>query len=274
MLQHIGHPAARGEPVYDITYENVQAGERTSHLFRLANHHDALVLGTGDLSELALGFTTYGVGDHMSHYNVNASVPKTLIRHLIRWLIGHAQFDAATVDGAARASRRRRSRRNSCRARATSRSNRRKPWSARTNCRTSISTTSAASAIARARSPTSRIAPGATRTTGAWPDTVPPGGAPRVRPADDHGLARGVPASLLPGQPVQALGHAQRTRRSARAARLSPRGDWRAPSDSPATAWLDELRANVPASARREVATNATALSDTATRARTCTGQP
>ena len=73
--------------MHDITFENVQAGERTSHLFRLANLHDALVLGTGDLSELALGFTTYGVGDHMSHYNVNASVPKTLIRHLIRWLI-------------------------------------------------------------------------------------------------------------------------------------------------------------------------------------------
>ena len=100
MLQHLGHPAARGEPVYDITFENVQAGERTSHLFRLANLHDALVLGTGDLSELALGFTTYGVGDHMSHYNVNASVPKTLIRHLIRWLIAARQFDAATLGGA------------------------------------------------------------------------------------------------------------------------------------------------------------------------------
>ncbi len=98
MLQHIGHPAAQGSPLHDITYENVQAGERTSHLFRLANRHDALVLGTGDLSELALGFTTYGVGDHMSHYNVNASVPKTLIRHLIRWLIGARQFDAATID--------------------------------------------------------------------------------------------------------------------------------------------------------------------------------
>ena len=72
--------------VYDVTFENVQAGERTSHLFRLANHHGALVLGTGDLSELALGWSTYGVGDHMSHYNVNASVPKTLIQFLIRWV--------------------------------------------------------------------------------------------------------------------------------------------------------------------------------------------
>lgn len=86
MLKDIKHPAAEGEAQYDITYENVQAGERTSHLFRLANYHGAMVLGTGDLSELALGWATYGVGDHMSHYNVNASVPKTLIQHLIRWV--------------------------------------------------------------------------------------------------------------------------------------------------------------------------------------------
>jgi hypothetical protein len=64
----------------------VQAGERTNHLFRLANHNHAIVIGTGDLSELALGWCTYGVGDHMSHYNVNASVPKTLISHLVRWV--------------------------------------------------------------------------------------------------------------------------------------------------------------------------------------------
>jgi NAD+ synthase (glutamine-hydrolysing) len=85
MLKDIGHPFGRGEGVYDVTFENVQAGERTSHLFRLANFHGGIVLGTGDLSELALGWATYGVGDHMSHYAVNASVPKTLIQHLIRW---------------------------------------------------------------------------------------------------------------------------------------------------------------------------------------------
>jgi NAD+ synthase (glutamine-hydrolysing) len=85
MLRDIDHPYARGEPVYDITFENVQAGERTSHLFRLANLHQGLVLGTSDLSELALGWCTYGVGDHMSHYSINASVPKTLIQFLIRW---------------------------------------------------------------------------------------------------------------------------------------------------------------------------------------------
>jgi NAD+ synthase (glutamine-hydrolysing) len=92
MLKDIDHPFARGEAVYDITFENVQAGERTSHLFRLANMRSALVVGTGDLSELALGWCTYGVGDHMSHYNVNASVPKTLIQHLIRWVAQSVQF--------------------------------------------------------------------------------------------------------------------------------------------------------------------------------------
>ena len=97
MFADIGHPFSRGEPVYDRTFENVQAGERTSHLFRLANFVDGLVVGTGDLSELALGFTTYGVGDQMSHYNVNASVPKTLIQFLIRWLIKTAQFDDETL---------------------------------------------------------------------------------------------------------------------------------------------------------------------------------
>jgi NAD+ synthase (glutamine-hydrolysing) len=86
MLKDIGHPFAEGRKVYDVTFENVQAGERTSHLFRIANMRNGLVVGTGDLSELALGWCTYGVGDHMSHYAVNASVPKTLIRHVIRWV--------------------------------------------------------------------------------------------------------------------------------------------------------------------------------------------
>jgi NAD+ synthase (glutamine-hydrolysing) len=92
MMKDIGHPYGKGEQVFDVTFENVQAGERTSHLFRLANLHKALVVGTGDLSELALGWATYGVGDHMSHYNVNASVPKTLIQHLIRWVIRTSQL--------------------------------------------------------------------------------------------------------------------------------------------------------------------------------------
>lgn len=96
MLRDIGHPYSRGEPVYDITFENVQAGERTSHLFRLANLHQGLVLGTSDLSELALGWCTYGVGDHMSHYSVNASVPKTLIQFLIRWVADTKQLGEPT----------------------------------------------------------------------------------------------------------------------------------------------------------------------------------
>ncbi|NLN07288.1 MAG: NAD(+) synthase [Firmicutes bacterium] len=85
LLVDIGHPAGRGEAVYDVTFENVQAGQRTATLFRLANLHGGLVLGTGDMSELALGWTTYGVGDHMSHYNVNAGIPKTLLQQLLRW---------------------------------------------------------------------------------------------------------------------------------------------------------------------------------------------
>ena len=96
MFRDLGHPFAEGKPLYDVAFENVQAGERTSHLFRLANYFNAIVLGTGDLSELALGWMTYGVGDHMSHYNVNVSVPKTLIQHLIRWVISSGQFDGAT----------------------------------------------------------------------------------------------------------------------------------------------------------------------------------
>jgi len=95
MLKELDHPFGRGEKVYDVTFENVQAGLRTDYLFRLANHRGGIVLGTGDLSELALGWSTYGVGDQMSHYNVNGGVPKTLIQHLIRWVISSQQFDDA-----------------------------------------------------------------------------------------------------------------------------------------------------------------------------------
>ena len=98
MLRDIGHPYAAGKEVYDVTFENIQAGERTSHLFRLANMRNALVIGTGDLSELALGWCTYGVGDHMSHYSVNASVPKTLIQHLIRWVARKVIFSPDTSE--------------------------------------------------------------------------------------------------------------------------------------------------------------------------------
>ena len=94
MLKEIDHPFAHGEKIYDVTFENVQAGLRTDYLFRLANQRGGIVLGTGDLSELGLGWSTYGVGDQMSHYNVNAGVPKTLIQHLIRWVIASGQFES------------------------------------------------------------------------------------------------------------------------------------------------------------------------------------
>jgi NAD+ synthase (glutamine-hydrolysing) len=96
LLTDIDHPFADGEPVYDVTFENVQAGMRYDYLFRLANHRGGIVVGTGDLSELALGWCTYGVGDQMSHYNVNAGVPKTLVQHLIRWVAETGQFDEGT----------------------------------------------------------------------------------------------------------------------------------------------------------------------------------
>ncbi len=92
MLDDMGHPFADGEEVYDVTFENVQAGLRTDYLFRIANQRRGIVLGTGDLSELALGWCTYGVGDQMSHYTVNSGVPKTLIQHLIRWVIDSEQL--------------------------------------------------------------------------------------------------------------------------------------------------------------------------------------
>ena len=97
LLKALGHPAGDGEPVYDVTYENVQAGLRTDFLFRAANQRGGFVLGTGDLSELALGWCTYGVGDQMSHYGINSGVPKTLMQHLIRWVVASDQFPEAGV---------------------------------------------------------------------------------------------------------------------------------------------------------------------------------
>ncbi|MGE2817712.1 NAD(+) synthase [Mycobacterium heidelbergense] len=98
MLKEMDHPFSRGEKVYDVTFENVQAGLRTDYLFRLANQRGGIVLGTGDLSELGLGWSTYGVGDQMSHYNVNGGVPKTLIQHLIRWVISSGQFESQVCE--------------------------------------------------------------------------------------------------------------------------------------------------------------------------------
>jgi NAD+ synthase (glutamine-hydrolysing) len=97
LLHDIGHASAGGEAVYDVTYENIQAGLRTDYLFRLANHNGGLVVGTGDLSELGLGWCTYGVGDQMSHYNPNASVAKTLVQHLIRFVTTSGDVDEKTA---------------------------------------------------------------------------------------------------------------------------------------------------------------------------------
>jgi NAD+ synthase (glutamine-hydrolysing) len=247
MLADIGHPYAKGEPVYDVTFENVQAGERTSHLFRLANFHDALVLGTGDLSELALGWATYGVGDHMSHYNVNASVPKTLIQHLIRWVIRDGQFDAPTN--------------------ATLES------ILDTEISPELVPATDGASGEPAQSTEAKIGPYALQdfnlyyitrygfrpskvaflsyhawadaARGAWPEGLPE--AKRV--AYDLATIKrwlGVflfrffqisqfKRSAVPNGPKVGSGGS-----------LSPRGDWRAPSDSEARVWLDELKANVP----------------------------
>ena len=89
-FRDIGHD----EGVQDVTFENVQARYRTMILMNKANQLRALVVGTGDLSEIALGWNTYN-GDHMSHYNVNAGVPKTLVRHLVGWVAVQPAFAGA-----------------------------------------------------------------------------------------------------------------------------------------------------------------------------------
>ena len=246
MLRDIGHPFTRGEQVYDVTFENVQAGERTSHLFRLANLHNAMVIGTSDLSELALGWTTYGVGDHMSHYNVNASVPKTLIQYLIGWVIATAQFDRET-DAVLQSI-----------------------------LDTEISPElipDAGALEGPGQSTEEKIGPyelqdfnlyyisrfgfhpskvaflchsaWGDRARGDWPDVLP------VEKRHQYDLATikkwlevflyrffktsQFKRSCLPNGPKVGSGGS-----------LSPRGDWRAPSDSEAIVWLDELRRNVP----------------------------
>jgi len=244
MLEHIGHPAARGKPVYDVTYENVQAGERSSHLFRLANYHGAMVLGTGDLSELALGFTTYGVGDHMSHYNVNGSVPKTLIQHLIRWVIATRQFDAPTAAVLERIV-------------ATPISPELVPGKGERPEHSSEAVVGPYELqdfnlyyISRFGYRPSKVAflahsAWGDRQTGNWPDTVPAGerreyDLPTIRAWLEIFLRRFFQGSqfkrsAMPNGPKVGSGGS-----------LSPRGDWRAPSDSGAEVWLEELRANVP----------------------------
>ena len=246
MLADLDHPFARGEPVYDVTFENVQAGLRTDYLFRLANHHNGIVIGTGDLSELALGWSTYGVGDQMAHYNVNSGVPKTLIQHLIRWVIGSRQFDEEV---------------------------------GRTlGSILTTETTPELVPVAVGETPQSteaKIGPYelqdfnlfytlrygfrpskiAFLAMHAWGDAAksgwPPGFPEDRRRAYDLATIKGwlrvflqrffgfsqFKRSAMPNGPKVTAGGS-----------LSPRGDWRAPSDGNARVWLDELERNVPES--------------------------
>ncbi|MFP4438222.1 MAG: NAD(+) synthase [Chloroflexaceae bacterium] len=248
MLRDLKHPYAQGEAVYDVTFENVQAGERTSHLFRLANFHSAMVLGTGDLSELALGWATYGVGDHMSHYNVNASVPKTLIQHLIRWIISSGQFNAETnvilqsildteispelVPGAGDDERDRP---------AQSTEEKIGPYELQ-DFNTYY--------ITRYGFRPSKVAflsyhAWHDRAHGAWPEGLPVNrrnqyDLPTIKKWLEVFVYRffkisQFKRSAVPNGPKVGSGGS-----------LSPRGDWRAPSDSEALVWLEELRRNVP----------------------------
>ena len=194
--------------VYDITFENVQAGERTSHLFRLANLNDALVVGTGDLSELALGWCTYGVGDHMSHYAVNASVPKTLIQHVIRWVAETHRFGRGGERDAARDPRDADQPRAGARRATASRSRIPRRSSVPTNCRTSISTTLCGSVIRRPRSPSSPSLRGTIAMRGAWPD-IPDEQRNQYDSRADQKASANLPLSLFQAEPVQAQLHSE-----------------------------------------------------------------
>ncbi|KRF28786.1 NAD(+) synthase [Phycicoccus sp. Soil802] len=243
LLTDLGHPFGRGEEVYDVTFENVQAGLRTDYLFRAANQRGGIVLGTGDLSELALGWCTYGVGDQMSHYGVNSGVPKTLMQHLIRWVVSSAQFEGA-VNGTlteildqeispelvpARAGEKIQSTEDSV-----------GPYA--------LQDFTLYHVLRRGYRP-SKIAFLALH---AWSDVEVgdwPAGYPESRrTAYDLATIRRwmevflqrffsnqFKRSALPNGPKVVAGGS-----------LSPRGDWRMPSDVTGRVWLDELRSNVP----------------------------
>jgi NAD+ synthase (glutamine-hydrolysing) len=244
MLEDIGHPFSAGEPVYDITFENVQAGLRTDYLFRLANQRRGIVLGTGDLSEMALGWCTYGVGDQMSHYAVNAGVPKTLIQFLIRWCIRTDQYDAAT-DAIL----------------ATILAQEISPELVPAGADGALQSTESmigpyalndffAHYVIRhglAPSKVAFLAWHAWRdaSSGAWPRDLPEDARiaydlPTIRHWLEKFLFRFFTTSqfkrsAMPNGPKVSAGGS-----------LSPRGDWRAPSDGIATAWIEELRSSVP----------------------------
>ncbi|TSJ64441.1 NAD(+) synthase [Starkeya sp. 3C] len=243
MLADLGHPFARGEPVYDVTFENVQAGLRTDYLFRLANRAGGLVVGTGDLSELGLGWCTYGVGDHMSHYNVNASVPKTLIQHLIRFVAASGDVSpetAGVLDAVL----------------ATEISPELVPAEAGAAIQSTQQVVGPYALqdfnlfyLTRYGFRPSRIAYLAERAwgdveRGRWPTNIPPEDRRAYSRAEiRHWLrvfltrffANQFKRSALPNGPKITAGGS-----------LSPRGDWRAPSDAGAQLWLEELDAVLP----------------------------
>jgi len=245
MLKQMGHPFGSGEPVYDVTFENVQAGMRTDYLFRLANHHGGIVVGTGDLSEAALGWSTYGVGDQMSHYVVNSGVPKTLIQHLIRWVIadgtGVTPEEASVLQSVL----------------DTEISPELVPAGQDGKVQSTESTIGPYNLhdfflayVLRRGSRPSKIAFLAWHAwhdaaLGAWPAGFPVD----ERPAYDldeiatwlrlflkryFGFAQFKRSAVPNGPKVSPIGS------------LSPRGDWRAPSDGNARAWLAELDAALP----------------------------
>ncbi len=255
MFSDLGHPYSRGEPTYDVTFENVQAGERTSHLFRLANFYGGLVVGTSDLSELALGYTTYGVGDHMSHYAVNASVPKTLIRHLIHWIARKGEFGPAAVEALQRVLKSRIS---------PELIPARKSGERRGSDDHEDEATQAAESVvgpyelqdfnlyylSRFGYRPSKVAFLAHQAwsnleRGEWPQWAAAADRRAYSLAEikhwlEVFLARffalsQFKRSALPNGPKVGSGGS-----------LSPRSDWRAPSDVPAKVWLEELRRNVP----------------------------
>jgi NAD+ synthase (glutamine-hydrolysing) len=244
LLSDIDHPFAHGEKLYDTTFENVQAGARTDLLFRLANKEGGLVVGTGDLSELALGWCTYGVGDQMSHYAVNASVSKTLIQHLIRWVAAKDVFGAEVSDILHRVLETEIS-----------------PELVPADASGAIQSTEnligpyalhdfALFNITRYGFRPSKIAYLALEAwedvaRGAWPPNTPESARlaytlPEIKKWLEVFLTRffaqsQFKRSAIPNAPKISSGGS-----------LSPRGDWRAPSDSSAAAWLEELRRNTP----------------------------
>jgi NAD+ synthase (glutamine-hydrolysing) len=244
MLTDLGHPFAEGEPVYDVTFENVQAGLRTDYLFRLANQRQGFVVGTGDLSELALGWCTYGVGDQMSHYTVNSGVPKTLIQYLIRWTVQSGQFTGAAAEVLTAILN-------------TEISPELVPADAEGNMQSTQDRIGPYELhdfflhyVIRHGMRPSKIAFLAwhawhDREAGLWPIEFPEAGRNQY---DLATIAKWLEVflfrffqtsqfkrSALPNGPKVSAGGA-----------VSPRGDWRAPSDSVATVWIEELRNALP----------------------------